>query len=177
VTFSNASSIEAEFERADEPISSATARRFAYEQGTTRPSAYDLIFVPNFLTQADAPQTFQAELRDLMRSLTPGGVLVALSGTGDQYVEIRSALERFARAADLTAVSPPEPMEANVAQARQAIVAGQVRETVAAIRAACSEDELEPFRGLPRDVIDPSVAFTLPRFRMLAFVNQRRPRE
>ena len=78
-----AASIEAEFERADEPISSATARRFAYEQGTIQPSAYDLIFVPNFLTQADAPKTFQAELRDLMRSLTPGRVLVALSGTGD----------------------------------------------------------------------------------------------
>lgn len=68
-------------------------------------------------------------------------------------------------------------MEANVDQARQAIVAGQVREAVAAIRAAGSEDELEPFRRLPRDVIDPSVAFTLPRFRMLAFVNQRRLRK
>jgi len=76
-----AASIEAEFDRADEPISWATAYTFAYEQGTDRPSAYDLIFVPNFLTWADAPQTFQAELRDLMRSLTPGGVLVVLSGT------------------------------------------------------------------------------------------------
>ena len=72
-----ASDIEAEFDRADEPISRANALRFAYEQGTNRPSAYDLIFVPNFLTRADAPQSFQAELRGLMQSLTPGGVLVS----------------------------------------------------------------------------------------------------
>jgi hypothetical protein len=172
-----AANIEAEFDRADEPISWATAYRFAYEQGTNRPSAYDLIFVPNFLTRADAPQTFQAELRGLMRSLTPGGVLVVLSGTASQYVEIRSALETLARTAGLTAVSPPEPMEANVDQARRAIVAGQVRETVAAIRAVCSQEELEPFCRPPRDVIDPSPVFTLPRFRVLAFVNQRRPRK
>ena len=67
-----ASDIEAEFDRADEPISRTTARRFAYEQGTNQPSAYDLIFVPYFLARADAPQSFQAELRGLMRSLTPG---------------------------------------------------------------------------------------------------------
>lgn len=167
--------IEAEFDRADEPISRATARRFAYEQGTNRPSAYDLIFVPYFLTRADAPQSFQAELRGLVRSLTPGGVLVVLIGTADQYVEIRSALEKLARSAGLTAVSPPEPMEANVDHARRAIVAGQIRATVAAIRATCSQEQLEPFRRLPRDVIDPSVAFSLPKFRVLSFVNQRRP--
>jgi len=110
-----------------------------------------------------------------MRSLTPGGVLVVLIGTADQYVEIRSALETLARSAGLTAVSPPEPMEANVDHARRAIVAGQIRATVAAIRATCSQEQLEPFRRLPRDVIDASVAFSLPKFRVLSFVNQRRP--
>jgi hypothetical protein len=170
-----AASIEAEFDRAGEPISEAAARRFAYEQGTNRPSAYDLIFVPYFLTQKDAPQTFRAELRGLMRSLTPGGVLVVLSGTGGQYVEIGSALETLAHAAGLTAVSPPETMEANADQVRRQIVAAQVRETVTAIRTACSEEELEPFRRLPPDLVDASVAFTLPKFRVLAFVNQGRP--
>ena len=77
-----ASRIEAEIDRADEPIPSGTAFRFAYAEWTYRPSAYDLISVPNFLTQAEAPQLFQAELRGLTRSLTPGGVLVFLCGTG-----------------------------------------------------------------------------------------------
>lgn len=172
-----ASDIEAEFDRADESISRATALRFAYEQGTNRPSAYDLIFVPNFLTRADAPQSFQTELRGLMQSLTPGGVLVVLSGTTYQYVEIRSALEALAASAGLTAVSPSEPMEANVDDTRRTIVAGQLRATVAAIRAMCSQEQLKPFRRLPRDVIDPSLAFTLPKFTVLAFVNQRRPKE
>jgi hypothetical protein len=169
--------IGAEFDQADEPISRMTARRFAYEQGTNRPSAYDLIFVPYFLTRADAPQSFQAELRGLMRSLTPGGVLVVLIGTADQYVEIRSAIEKLARSEGMTTVSPPELMEANVDHARRAIVAGQVRATVAAIAATCSQDQLEPFRRLPRDVIDPSVAFSLPKFRVLSLVNQRRPKK
>ena len=168
-----AASIEGEFDRAGEPISQATAYRFAYEQGTKHPSAYDLIFVPNFLTQADAPQTFRAELGGLMRSLTRGGVLVILSGTASQYVGIRKDLETLAREASLTAVGPPEPVEANVVQARRAIVAGQVRETVAAIRTVCSQEERKPFGRLPRDVVDPSLAFTLPRFSVLAFVNQR----
>jgi hypothetical protein len=171
-----ASDIEAEFDRADESISRATARRFAYEQGTNRPSAYDLIFVAYFLTRANPPKSFQAELRRLMRSLTPGGVLAVLSST-EQYNEIRPALETLARGAGLTPVIPSEPMEANVDQARRAIVAEQVRTTVAAIRATCSQEQLEPFRRLPRDVIDPSVAFTLPKFMVLAFVNQRRPRK
>lgn len=129
-----ASDIEAEFDRADEPISRRTALRFAYEQGTSRPSAYDLIFIPNFLTRADAPQAFQTELRGLMRSLTPGGVLVVLSATAGQYVEIRSAIEALAASAGLTAVSPSEPMEANVDDARRTVVAEQVRASVAAIR-------------------------------------------
>jgi hypothetical protein len=171
-----ASDIEAEFDRADEPISRATALRFAYEQGTSRASAYDLIFVPYFLTRANPPKSFQAELRGLMQSLTPGGVLAVLSGA-KQYVEIRSALEALAASAGLMAVSPSEPMEANVDGTRRAIAAGQVRATVAAIRAICYQEQLEPFRRLPRDVIDPSVAFRLPKFRVLAFVNQRRPKK
>jgi len=44
-----AANIEAEFDRAEEPITQATARKFAHEHD--RPSAYDLIFVPNFLTR------------------------------------------------------------------------------------------------------------------------------
>lgn len=172
-----ASNIEAEFERADEPISRTTALRFAYEQGTNRPSAYDLIFVPYFLTRADAPQSFRTELRGLMHSLTPGGVLVVLSGIAGQYVKIRSAIEALARTTGLTEISPSEPIEANVDNTRRAIVAGQVRTTVAAIREKCAQEQLEPFRRLPREVVDPSLAFTLPKFRTLAFVNQRRPRK
>ena len=64
VIASLAASIEAEFDRADEPISRATAYRFAYEQGTDRPSAYDLIFVPYFLTRADTPKTSKPSCAD-----------------------------------------------------------------------------------------------------------------
>jgi hypothetical protein len=174
---SRAAGIEAEFDRADEPISWATAVGMAYDEGTSRPSAYDLIFVPNFFTSAEAPQVFETELRRLMQSLTPGGVFVVLSGTADQYVGIASAIDGLARRTGLTAISPPEPLEANVDQARRVIVAEQVRRTVAEIRAACSQDGLEMPQGLPRDIIDSSITFTLPKFRVIAFVNQRPPRK
>jgi len=171
-----AASIEAEFDQAGEPVSRATASRFAYEQGTGRPSAYDLVFVPNFLTRADALQLFQAELRGLMRSLTPGGVFAALCGTGGQYIEIRSGLEALAASSGLTAVGPSDPVEANAGTMRRAIVAGQVRAAVSEIMDACSPEQREPFRRLPPELTDAAIAFSLPKFMALAFVSQGRPR-
>ena len=169
-----ASDIEAEFDRADEAISRATALNLAYQQGISRPSAYDLIFVPYFLTQADVPQSLHSELRALMQSLTPGGVLVVMSATRAQYPEIRSAIEQLAQRTALTDVSPAEPMKANADPARRVTVASQVRETVATIRAMCPPEHLGAFQRLPPAATDPSRTFTLPEFRTLAFVNQNK---
>jgi hypothetical protein len=103
-----ASSFEAEYDSDEEPISRSTAFGLAYEQGTDHPSAYDLIFLPNFLTQPNVVETFKPELRGLMRSLTPGGVLVLMTGTGHKYKEIQSEIQALAAGARLIAVGPSE---------------------------------------------------------------------
>lgn len=71
-------------------------------------------------------------------------------------------------------IGAPEPWQANADEARRAIVATQVRETVAAVRATCSAEQLEPFGELPPKITDSSTRFTLPRFLALIFVNQTR---
>lgn len=49
------------------------------------PSAYDLIIVANFVTNASMMASFKAELDNLANSLVPGGVLLALSGRSKKY--------------------------------------------------------------------------------------------
>lgn len=172
-----ASQIEWEFERADEPISLAAAFRFAYKDGVTTPSAYDLIFVPYFLTQPDMLQAHEAALRPLTRSLTPGGLLVLLSATGNQYARIRSTIEALAKSAGLLSVGPAEALQANSDDMRRDVVAGQVRRTVAAMKEACPAELWERVSPrLPRDVQDNSVPYDLPKFSALIFANQHPPR-
>jgi hypothetical protein len=52
--------------------STAAARRLANDAPSEIPSAYDLVFVSNFITERNDLQKFRSELRDLAR-LTPGG--------------------------------------------------------------------------------------------------------
>jgi hypothetical protein len=72
--------------------STPAARRLAYEEYADKPSAYDLVFLGNFLTQLQHVEIFRRELPTLARWLTPGGALVIFGGHGKKYEEIRSAV-------------------------------------------------------------------------------------
>lgn len=55
---------------------------------TAPASAYDMIVVSNFLTNAEMLENLRGDLEVLANSLVPGGVLMALSGTGPKYVDM-----------------------------------------------------------------------------------------
>ena len=84
--------------------SSPAARNEAHAGRASVPSAYDLVFASNFLTQSETIDEFRHELSDLARSLTPGGLLVALGGKSAKYEKIWSEAERLMRGADVVPV-------------------------------------------------------------------------
>ena len=88
----NARMIEMEFERSGEYISIHAARQLGLEEGAHPPSAYDMIIMCNFLTNTKITRQFEAEIGELARSLTPGGLLVVLGGQGGEYPKIYEKL-------------------------------------------------------------------------------------
>jgi hypothetical protein len=84
--------------------SSPAARNEAYAGWASIPSAYDLVFASNFLTRSETIDEFRDELSDLARSLTPGGLLVALGGTSAKYEKIWSEAESLMRGANVAPV-------------------------------------------------------------------------
>lgn len=71
---------------------------------TAFPSAYDLIVLANFLTEPSMLADLEQELRELTRSLVPGGVLLLLGGTGGEYPRMWTAVADLARQARLQRV-------------------------------------------------------------------------
>lgn len=92
-------SITSEFDSADEPISRHWAQIFAVEQSKQlwAPSAYDIVVLCNSLTNTAMTEKFAGEVNGLGHSLTPGGVLVAIGGTGSQYPDVWSRLDEILR--------------------------------------------------------------------------------
>jgi hypothetical protein len=169
----SAARIANEFDDADEPISDATARQMAYDQGVPEPSAYDMAFLCNFLTQPTMPVRFEPELRRLLFSLTPGGLLVVLGATGSSYPEIYSKVKAIAATAGLLDVSPPEALAANADLGALDLVAEHVRANVKWAVANCpTEIRSVVEKALPEDLVDDTISFHLPRFRALVFVRQ-----
>ncbi len=71
------------------------------------PSALDLIIVCNFLTQTSMTSQFEAELAELARSLTPGGVLVMIGSASEQYDAIFDSLDAIVtRTGAVTRLTP-----------------------------------------------------------------------
>jgi hypothetical protein len=163
--------ISREYDLDDEPISSGTAWRLAYQERTDAPSAYDLIILCNFLTNTQMTEQLADDLFRLAKSLTPGGVLLVLGATGASYPAIYAAISRIAASAGLIPVSGlQEPIIANAAPTRRALIAAQARGDVAYLAAATSSSTWNMVREqLPADVVDPAKPFKLPRFRALVF--------
>jgi hypothetical protein len=165
--------IRHDFDSADEYISPAAALRMAYADGVHAPSAYDLIFMCNFLTQTEMTEQFEAELLDLANSLTPGGVLVVMGGVSRHYPAIYERVRDIAGKARLTDISPADVFDPNQSPQLD-IVRDHVLANVAAALSDCDEATKDSvLKKLPEDLVNPALEFRLPRYQVLAFVNQK----
>jgi hypothetical protein len=175
----NAGAIEREFEFAGEDISMHAARQFALEDGGYPPSAYDMIIMCNFLTNTDLTQRFEAEIAELTRSLTPGGILLVLGGHGGNYPAIYERLRGIVAASRLHQLTGfEEPLKAHSADWQRHLISAQIRSDVA-FASAMSQ---VAFRGiateLPTDIVKLDETVDFPQFRVHAWKNewQRRSR-
>jgi hypothetical protein len=160
------------FDEADEYITRKAASRIAYQEGSYAPSAYDLIFMCNFLTQPEMTERFAVELTKLSAALTPGGILVVMGGTGKQYPAIYDDVRQIAFKSRLTEIGPPAPLDPNL-WPHLDIVSDHMRHNVELALDECFEDERKAIRqSLPRDLWDAKSKFVLPKFQTLVFVRQ-----
>lgn len=162
--------ISAEFDQSDEPITRATARRFAEENGVDRPSAYDLVITSNFLTAEDSVTEFQTELRQLASGLTPGGLLIVIgAAAGNKYARIWSALRTLMRSTKLTEIKGfEEPIAANLNPEWAQAIRRQRQDIL---------DELRGIDALPNEVAGLQATDGFPKFRVLVWKNQRPARK
>ncbi len=173
--------IAREYDLDDEPIGPGTAWRLAYQEPTDAPSAYDLIVMCNFLTNATMTEDLRAEFTGLARSLTSGGVLLVLGAAGGAYPSIYTGVNELATSAGLRPLpGATRQLEANPDPALRDLIATQVRTAVSELGSAASPEVWgtveQKLRRLVPDVVDYSRPFRLPRFQILAFRRLVRPR-
>jgi hypothetical protein len=163
--------IISEAEDVDEWISDGAASQLAHKEGVLVPSAYDLVFICNFLTQQSMTTEFERELRNLACALTPGGLLLVLGSVNKKYDPIFADTRRYAIEEGLTELDSRvfTPNEADMLP----IVAGQIRASVAAFLGACSASARSLILGqLPPELVYPDIDFRLPNFQLLIFVRR-----
>jgi len=166
--------ISREYDLDDEPISSKTAWQLAYQERTDAPSAYDLIILHNFLTNATMTEDLRAELTGLARSLTSGGLLLVLGAPGGAYPAIYAAVNELATTAGLRPLpDASRQLEANPDPALRSRIATQLRTAVSDLGSAASPEVWakvdRTLRQRVPDVVDHDRPFTMPRFQILAF--------
>ncbi|MEU2619075.1 hypothetical protein ABZ642_13085 [Streptomyces sp. NPDC007157] len=167
---SKARLITEEFDRDDEPISPGYARMLAQEEGVRAPSAYDLVIMCNFLTTRDTIEAFRKEIRDLARSLTPGGLLVVLGSAKERYAPVWADLQQLVYGTTLRPLSMfKDPIAANSDPTRATLIRHQVRSSLSDLH----------YEGgsLPTKLGDPNKAYRrFPKFRAFVWKNQQPPR-
>ena len=169
----NARMIEMDFERAGEDISMYTARQFALEDGTYPPSAYDLIIMCNFLTNTRLTQQFQAEIGELARSLTPGGLLIVLGGQGREYPAIYEELHDIMKASPLRQLAGfDEPLQAQASDWQRQLISAQIRSDVAFASAMAQQTFTSIAAELPTDIVIMDQIVRFPRFRVHVWKNE-----
>ncbi|MFT0610156.1 hypothetical protein ACMHYT_03720 [Rhodococcus qingshengii] len=130
----NARSIQDEYD-VDEAPTIEVARQLGQQDALTAPSAYDLIFVSNFLTMTEMTHQFQEEIRDLAKGLTPGGLLIALGATGKHYPAIWNRVQSIVASTGLVPVPNfHEPIAANEDSDRAHIIHQHERDFLTLIR-------------------------------------------
>jgi hypothetical protein len=139
------------------------------EEGGYPPSAYDLIVMCNFLTNTSFTARFKSEIAGLARSLTPGGVLLVLGGTGGQYPVIYEALDRVVASAHLVRVLD-EDLRAQCEPKARRIAAGQIISCLRYLNERAPEAYGTVRDGLHKDVhaLDPE-KLDFPRFHVRAY--------
>lgn len=153
----------------DSVRSTPRARDAAYAGRVSEPSAYDIIFVSNFLTQAETVDRFRRELRGLAGSLSPGGLLVGLGAVGGRYEEIweraRVAVQRpnLVQVGEIGSIlqAHPDPRRRSLILKQLIDDLGRVRDTGA---------------PLPPQLRDLRYEEPFPEFRAIVWQNRSGPR-
>lgn len=123
-----ARAIQDEFDRSDEYVSKQAARQFALDDGDYPPGAYDLIIMCNFLTNEKITQRFEAEIREIARSLSPGGLFIVLGGVGKLYPAIYKKLRDIVASSQLRPLAHFDvPLQFQVDEWQSRIVGAQIR--------------------------------------------------
>ncbi len=133
--------VMSDFDRADEPINRHWAQIFATEESKQfwAPSAYDFIVLCNFLTNPVITDEFAEEIKELGRSLTPGGLLIALGGTGDRYPEVWSRLDELLQINDMTKIDHVSiQMQANDDPQRGTMIRTHMFDSMTRILSLCT---------------------------------------
>jgi hypothetical protein len=172
-----ASRIQSEFERADEFVDERWARAFALEEGPHAPSAYDLIVMCNFLTQKTMLVELRQELQELARSLTPGGLLLILGGTGGKYpglyASVGEVLKKSSRRS-LTLVLDEELQALDLGWDRD-LAASQLISSLRLLEMRAPNEFAMVSSDLPADVQPMNPAdVRYPKFRVVAYKREGR---
>jgi ribosomal protein RSM22 (predicted rRNA methylase) len=173
----SAARLVSELEEAGEWVDDASARQMAYQEGVLEPSAYDVVVLCNFLTQQSMTEEFEVELHRLAFSLTPGGLLIVIGGTGGTYPDIYSKIRTIAATAKLWDISPKEVFQANAESRSLSLIANHIRENIRFALSECpTQIRSAVIDSLPKDLVDDNREFRLPKFQTLIFVRQSPPR-
>lgn len=168
-----ARALQGEWDADDVWIDLPAARREAELLGGGPPSKFDLIVIANLLTNEKMAHSFGGKIEELARSLTPGGVLVLLGGTGGTYPAIWAGIGRGYVAALKRVLDLEE--EAHIEDSARLRVARAIIETAHYLRDLAPDDYTRIANHLPPDVIAGAPgAFTFPRYRILAFKREGR---
>jgi hypothetical protein len=85
------------------------------------------LFVSSSLTERETVDRFQGELRDLARSLSPGGLLIGLGGVGGMYREIWTKARAVIESRDVVLVREVGPkLRAHPDQRRRSLILRQL---------------------------------------------------
>jgi hypothetical protein len=117
---------------------------------------------------------FAAEITNLARSLTPGGVLLVLGAKGGYYPAIYERLERLLDRPGIDRIAAPSELRAHSDSSLASIVEDGLRNQMAVLADAAPSAFREVGDQLPMSLTRPNEPFTWPRFRMLAWRNARR---
>ena len=155
-------------------VSIERARSLAYEEPIQTPSAYGVVLMTNFLTQAAAVLKFEESLQRVMNGLlVPGGIFLVLGGVGAQYVEIYEQLDAKAARSRLRLVEGFEaPLQAGDRPGELHALCAFTRQVWAELGTRAdnvSEVERQLSDIGAADIFDDSLAYRLPRFRVRAY--------
>jgi SAM-dependent methyltransferase len=166
---SQARALQSDWDADDVWMDLAAARREVALLGGGPPSGFDLIVIANFLTNKEMAESFAREIEELATSLTPGGILIFLGGTGKAYPAIWDRVARGRRVATLKRVLDLEE-EAHSESVAHQRVADAILGSIGYLRDLAPDEYARIADRLPPDVVagDPA-ALAFPRYRIMAF--------